>query len=637
MAMILSTNSGIEPPNINFLTLPTGGATLPTKLLVIQSSGNVGIGTTTPAFPLDVAGDINSSGTITAAGFSGAGGGLTNLTPGNLSAGTAAISITGNAATATNATQLGGLGPSAFAQLAAASNTFTGGVSAASFSGNGAGLTNLTPGNISAGTAGINISGNAATATTATSAANAATASNALSLGGVAAGNYARRDIANNFAGTQTVTSGDVSVSAGNFDLPQTTSASTGVINLGGGPFVHACCGSSAFNTFIGPGAGNFTNNGALNTATGHEALTNIATGSGNTASGFLALYNNTSGSENTALGYSAIYENDQGWFNVGVGWCALDNTKRAGTGSLNCNRGTLVQGDGNTALGADAGQTNTTGQANTFLGYMADASSGTQTNATAIGANAFVSANNALVLGSINGVNGATSSVSVGIGTPTPGAALEVDSSEGFWAPQAYLVQTNASDFSRLRFDVYGANYWDIAVSGGSAQVMNFYRADVGNVMSLTPGGSQYMLMGNTAYLSTGGVWTNASDRNQKAHFHPVSGRDVLRRLSAIPITTWNYKAEGSGVRHMGPMAQDFRAAFGLGDDDKHITTIDEGGVALAAIQELYRQDLEKSAQIEAQKEEITKLRAEVEKLQQVQDRLAALETRLARMEGPK
>jgi hypothetical protein len=166
---------------------------------------------------------------------------------------------------------------------------------------------------------------------------------------------------------------------------------------------------------------------------------------------------------------------------------------------------------------------------------------------------------------------------------------------------------------------------------------VLNFYRLDVGNVLQLTPGGAKYMVMGNGAYLTTGGVWTNASDRNLKAHFLPVSGPDVLRRLNTIPITTWSYKTEGSGVRHIGPMAQDFHAAFGLGDDDKHITTIDEGGVALAAIQEIYRQVLEKSTQIEEQKGQIAKLRAQVEKLQQVQDRLAALEARLAQIEGAK
>jgi hypothetical protein len=36
--------------------------------------------------------------------------------------------------------------------------------------------------------------------------------------------------------------------------------------------------------------------------------------------------------------------------------------------------------------------------------------------------------------------------------------------------------------------------------------------------------------------------------------------------------------------------MAQDFYAAFRVGEDDKHITSIDEDGVALAAIKALHR-----------------------------------------------
>jgi hypothetical protein len=69
MAMILSTNSGIEPPNINFLTLPTGGATLPTKVMVIQSSGTVGIGTASPTATLEVNGAAKFDGSVTVAGL----------------------------------------------------------------------------------------------------------------------------------------------------------------------------------------------------------------------------------------------------------------------------------------------------------------------------------------------------------------------------------------------------------------------------------------------------------------------------------------------------------------------------------------------------------------------------------------
>ena len=93
-------------------------------------------------------------------------------------------------------------------------------------------------------------------------------------------------------------------------------------------------------------------------------------------------------------------------------------------------------------------------------------------------------------------------------------------------------------------------------------------------------------------AYLSSGGVWTNASDRNKKENFETVDGREVLANLAELPITTWNYKAEDPSIRHLGPMAQDFYAAFGLGADDTHIASLDSSGIALAAIQGLYEQN---------------------------------------------
>ncbi len=61
---------------------------------------------------------------------------------------------------------------------------------------------------------------------------------------------------------------------------------------------------------------------------------------------------------------------------------------------------------------------------------------------------------------------------------------------------------------------------------------------------------------------------------------------------VARMPMTSWSYKAENPSVRHIGPMAQDFYKTFGRGLDNKHITTIDEGGVGLAAIQGLYRQN---------------------------------------------
>ncbi|HZU24625.1 MAG TPA: tail fiber domain-containing protein, partial [Bryobacteraceae bacterium] len=179
-------------------------------------------------------------------------------------------------------------------------------------------------------------------------------------------------------------------------------------------------------------------------------------------------------------------------------------------------------------------------------------------------------------------------------------GGEVMIDAAGQYGYPQMLVQQDYSNDFARIRFNVaQAAQSWDIAVGGGTQPPMHFFRPDIGDVLSLTPGGANLLVMSNGAVLSSGGAWTNASDRNAKTAFQDVSGAEVLRRLSAVPITTWSYKTEGETVRHMGPMAQDFAAAFHLGSDDKHITTIDEGGVALAAIQELYRQNLELKAAV--------------------------------------
>jgi outer membrane murein-binding lipoprotein Lpp len=138
----------------------------------------------------------------------------------------------------------------------------------------------------------------------------------------------------------------------------------------------------------------------------------------------------------------------------------------------------------------------------------------------------------------------------------------------------------------------------------------------------------SGYVGIGNTSpgYLlvvGTGGAycngttWVNGSDRNSKEDFAAVNPREVLAKVSALPITEWKYKAEADGSKHLGPMAQDFHAAFGLnGPDDKHIATVDESGVALAAIQGLNQKVEEKDAEIQELKQSVAELKAMVEKL---------------------
>ena len=73
-----------------------------------------------------------------------------------------------------------------------------------------------------------------------------------------------------------------------------------------------------------------------------------------------------------------------------------------------------------------------------------------------------------------------------------------------------------------------------------------------------------------------------------------------VLDKVSQLPISTWSYKTDEEGVRHLGPMAQDFYGAFGLGKDDKGIATLDSSGVALAAIQGLNQRLQQKDREME-------------------------------------
>jgi hypothetical protein len=137
------------------------------------------------------------------------------------------------------------------------------------------------------------------------------------------------------------------------------------------------------------------------------------------------------------------------------------------------------------------------------------------------------------------------------------------------------------------------------------------------GNVGIGTNATTNPLEMGSGAYCSVAGVWTSVSDRNAKEDFAAINPREVLEKVSALPITEWKYKVEADGTEHLGPMAQDFHVAFGLnGADDKHIATIDEEGVALAAIQGLNQKLNEKDAQIQNLEKKLDALQAVVKKL---------------------
>lgn len=92
----------------------------------------------------------------------------------------------------------------------------------------------------------------------------------------------------------------------------------------------------------------------------------------------------------------------------------------------------------------------------------------------------------------------------------------------------------------------------------------------------------------GNAAHLTASGVWTSTSSRERKSGFEEVDGRQLLAALERLPVTKWHYKG-AEDEAHIGPVAEEFKAAFGLGGDERFIGSVDADGVALAAIKALY------------------------------------------------
>ena len=89
-------------------------------------------------------------------------------------------------------------------------------------------------------------------------------------------------------------------------------------------------------------------------------------------------------------------------------------------------------------------------------------------------------------------------------------------------------------------------------------------------------------------------------SDRNLKSGITPIDERAVLEQVATLPLSTWRYTADPAAVRHLGPMAQDFRATFGLGDTDRAYNSIDAHGVSLASIKALYRMVQDQQVRLE-------------------------------------
>jgi len=105
-------------------------------------------------------------------------------------------------------------------------------------------------------------------------------------------------------------------------------------------------------------------------------------------------------------------------------------------------------------------------------------------------------------------------------------------------------------------------------------------------------------------------------SSRAKKEEFDLIDSREILAKVSTLPISEWSFKADRDGTRHIGPMAEDFHATFGVGDDNTHIAVTDANGVTLAALQGLHLELQDRDAEIESLHERLKELENLVETL---------------------
>jgi len=202
-----------------------------------------------------------------------------------------------------------------------------------------------------------------------------------------------------------------------------------------------------------------------------------------------------------------------------------------------------------------------------------------------------------------------------VGIGTASPSNSLHVLRSDG--TSKVFVQETNGTATARELMELRnnGSPILILKDSGRTERwsfglnAANFVideQGHAGTELVFTPAGS----------MTISGTLTQGSSRDIKTDFAALDPKEVLSRVSALPVSQWSYKTE-DGVRHVGPMAEDFHQAFGLGADDKHIAPGDQAGVALAAVQGLNQVVQEKD-------KEIAELKSRLEALEKVVQSLA-------------
>jgi hypothetical protein len=326
----------------------------------------------------------------------------------------------------------------------------------------------------------------------------------------------------------------------GGFSANNATAGVVGATIGGGGATGSANVVRDEHGT-VGGGVNNLVGNGTGTTM--DAAYATVGGGNDNTASGFIATVGG--GELNIASGQRAT---------VGGG---ASNTASGLVATVGGGVGNAASGESATVAG---------GEFNTASGLVATVGGGSNNTAS----NGFATVGG----GSFNTASGGWATVPGGLRNTAAGFASFAAGDQAKANHQGAFVW---ADSQGLDMASSGADQFIARAAGRFFLQSDSTLDSQGGFLNTSTG----------AFLSNVGVWTNASDAALKTDFTPVDPAGVLDRVSDMPITSWSYRAE-PGVIHIGPTAQDFHAAFGLGSDDETIGTVDADGVALAAIQGL-------------------------------------------------
>ncbi|HEV7588339.1 MAG TPA: tail fiber domain-containing protein [Longimicrobium sp.] len=298
----------------------------------------------------------------------------------------------------------------------------------------------------------------------------------------------------------------------------------------------------------------------------------------------------------------------------VGLGSAAFgENTRASGSNSFAANLATTASGDESVALGNTA-----TASADRSFAFNGSASA---VGAVAIGSGAQATGDDALAMGPSSIAGGLASIVlgpSIANGSFGVAIGLQNSASGNF----SVAIGKNARTANRQGAVVLGDGCAGFSSDSVYPTANNqFVARGCGGIKLYT---SQNLSSG-VEVAAGGGAWSSISDRNRKENFLATDGEEILARLRAIPVSTWNYRTQDRAIRHLGPMAQDFAAAFGLGESELLINSVDIDGVNLAGVQALAARTDTLAAQARALAAENSALRG----------RVAELEARLQRLEA--